>query len=312
MFRPDEIIFACTTECNLHCKHCFVKRNESKLSVGDAISFMKNCGDRIQRIGFSGGEPFLALDFVNAVIVQAIEQGYLFDRLMTNGVFWENEDDLSLKLQSVYDSGFDGKICLSYDTFHGQAKEKILKFINTVHEIWNDTTCLEIQSVISENDEEFLSDLSFIAENLSCTVENEIDKLTGRGIIILQNADIYIPVFRSSQTFSSDSSKMWQSKTWFSQDLCHDIGDIFYVHADGNIAPCCGFANENPRIFIGTVKDSYETIMQNAKDNPVVKLAYENGFCSKLNDMQKNGHLFQGKTDDVCSFCDYLCKQDLF
>ena len=67
MFCPTEIIFSATTACNLHCAHCFVNRNPKRLIAEDAVKFLKStieANSSIDRIGFSGGEPFLYLDFI--------------------------------------------------------------------------------------------------------------------------------------------------------------------------------------------------------------------------------------------------------
>ena len=69
-----------------------------------------------------------------------------------------------------------------------------------------------------------------------------------------------IPVYTLPQTFPSNDNRAWQAKRWFKDDYCEGPGNIFYVHSDGNIAPCCGFANENPQLFIGKITDSFETI----------------------------------------------------
>ena len=78
-----------------------------------------------------------------------------------------------------------------------------------------------------------------------------------------------------------------------------------FVHSDGNIAPCCGFANENPQLFIGKITDSIETILQNAKSNKMIQLCFEKGLSS-VKKVAKKAH--KGKCGDICSFCDFVCK----
>ena len=159
-FSPEEIIFAATTECNLHCAHCFVPRTEKRLSADDAITFLKSCaGSQIEKIGFSGGEPFLYPEFICRVSKAAVENDFLFGRIMTNGVWWKNPAHLEKTLSDVYDSGFDGKTGLSWDAFHGQNSEKILTFVNTVLTAFG-TQSLEIQSVIHPDAEKDKASIS--------------------------------------------------------------------------------------------------------------------------------------------------------
>ena len=43
MFKPEEIIFAPTADCNLACPHCRVTRIPDRLEARDAVAFMKSC-----------------------------------------------------------------------------------------------------------------------------------------------------------------------------------------------------------------------------------------------------------------------------
>ncbi|MCR4579726.1 MAG: hypothetical protein K5681_05195, partial [Treponema sp.] len=85
-----------------------------------------------------------------------------------------------------------------------------------------------------------------------------------------------------------------------------------YIHADGNIAPCCGFANENPALFIGKITDTFEEVIQKAAENPMVKICYQEGLSHyrkhglrKILRSQKKK--LPGKCSDICSFCDFAC-----
>lgn len=309
-FSPEEIIFAATTECNLHCAHCFVPRTEKRLSADDAITFLKSCaGSQIEKIGFSGGEPFLYPEFICRVSKAAVENDFLFGRIMTNGVWWKNPAHLEKTLSDVYDSGFDGKTGLSWDAFHGQNSEKILTFVNAVLTAFG-TQSLEIQSVIhpdAEKDKAFLEELTSLARHLGCTVKKNTDKKTGRGVFILESDEIYIPVYRERQSFTGDDERAWKSRRWFKDDFCAGPGHVLYVHPDGNIAPCCGFANENKALFTGTIKQPLKTVLAQAEQNEMIRICYEEGLAAQIRPLKKNGAL-PGKTDDICAFCDFICK----
>ncbi len=109
MFEPTQIIFAPTTRCNLECSHCRVTRTDDELSVEDAVRLLESCVTHgVDRIGFSGGEPFLRAEFLLEVCKAAVEQGMYFDRIMTNGVWFADEVELREKLQPLFDAGFDG------------------------------------------------------------------------------------------------------------------------------------------------------------------------------------------------------------
>ena len=326
MFHPSEIIFATTSSCNLHCKHCFINRTPHKLKAQDAIKLMKSCKDfenahnknadttdtsdtpaaTIEKIGFSGGEPFLYLDFLCAVTKAAVQMDFMFDQIITNGDWWSDQKDLEDKLQQLYDAGYDGKIGLSWDSYHGQTSERMETFITCVQKIFGEDS-INIQTVDTDEDDTEGGSLPLApAVTASPTPSNGADQTTLRP----RNAP---QVYHLPRTYTSDDKRAWQARHWFREDYCQGPGNILYVHADGNIAPCCGFANENPELFIGKITDSFEEIMQNASQNKMVKICYEEGLSHyRRHELKKrlraDGKKLPGKTSDICSFCDYVCK----
>ena len=302
-FQPTEIIFAATNACNLHCEHCFIERNPHKLKIADAIALIESCvesGSKIDRIGFSGGEPFLYMDFLLEVTKAAISQDMMFDQIMTNGDWWKNEEDLCTTLQKLYDAGYDGKIGLSWDSYHGQTTERMETFIRTVQKIFGEES-ISIQTVDDKTGGE---SLPLARTSLLATPSAGDTPATPPNI----------PVYHLPRTYTSDNPCAWQASHWFKEDYCEGPGHILYVHADGNSAPCCGFANENPALFIGKITDSFEQIMQNAANNQMVKICYEEGLSHyRRHDFKKilraNKEKLPGRTNDICTFCDYVCKK---
>ncbi len=293
-FNPEEIIFCPTSLCNLKCAHCFVDQKNSRLNLNDALAFLDDCLGHLSdfKIGFSGGEPFLALDFVNSICKKAFDAGLMFDRLMTNGVWWNTQDDLEKKLASVRDAGFDGKIGLSFDVFHGQPIDKICTFIAACHKIFSDNNCVEILSVIDARD----------SEGDSAWFENQMEEIKKR-----LNLE-WITYYRFPQSFVPSENITLEDKKWFTEDYCQSTGNVFYIHADGAVAPCCGFANERPELFIGTIKVSFETLMKNAQSCKMVGLCYEKGVLEKAKELQKAKLLPKGKCDDMCKLCYWMCQ----
>ncbi len=292
-FYPEEIIFASTQKCNLHCPHCFVSRSPLQLEVKDAVKFLDSCKNTsIYKIGFSGGEPFLHLDFLLEVIRAAVEREFLFDQIMTNGDWWKTDDELNSTLQTLYEAGYDGKIGLSYDSFHGQSFERIKTFASAVNKIFGEES-LNVQTVTD----------SSLSKEKSDLLEKQLEELAEN-----YAAEVYI----LPQTFTGKDEKGWQSKKWFKEDYCEGPGQILFVHASGDIAPCCGFANENPALFIGNIKtDTFEAVMKKAEANPMIKLCYKTELLSCAKQLEKEGKKLPGKgrTDDICTFCDYICKK---
>jgi len=313
-FNPKEIMFSATTLCNLHCAHCFVERRNQRLSIQKAQKFIAsamipNAPIRLERIGFTGGEPFLYPEFIEEITKTAVKYELLFDQIMTNGVWWTDKEQLKNTLQKIYNAGYDGKFGVSFDFFHGQSVEKLITFFTTIYDIWKDGSSITIQSVIAEkkDDTEFLKKLDTFSKALGTRISKKVDK-KGVGIITLKNNKIFIPIYRFKESHCSENIQNWNSKRWFKDDFCEGPGHVLYIHSNEKIAPCCGFANENNALCLGTINNTFTEIIEASRQNKMVKICYEKGLAVKRRQMQKEGYKFPGITDDNCLFCDYLCK----
>ena len=308
-FFPEEIIFAATEACNLHCPHCFVSRNPEKLDITQALTFMDSCKaaseknpelPSIQKIGFSGGEPFLYFDFIIEITKYVLKNDLMFDQIMTNGDWWKNESDLTEKLQLLYDTGYDGHIGLSWDIFHNQETERIQLFINKVMEIFGSDS-INIQTVIPHKA------LFKEAKTSPDYIDSKKYKRQLKDIRKTEK-DYGIPVYYLQQSFPYNHPLAWTGKKWFTEDYCEGPGHVLYVHPTGDIAPCCGFANENPQLFIGKITDTFETVINKAKDNKIVTLCYEKGLSTLKDSPIMTNKELSGKCSDICTFCDFVCK----
>src|SRR5947207_4731154 len=86
-FRPNYLSFAGTYQCNLTCPHCCVPIEwPDRLAVDVALRFLEDAfAYGIGILGLTGGEPFLYPEFVHKVCRRAVELGFRFDKIMTNG-----------------------------------------------------------------------------------------------------------------------------------------------------------------------------------------------------------------------------------
>ena len=95
-FYPKEVLFSLTNACNLRCAHCDTERGRAVLNKKAAVKFLKTCARTgIKRVGFTGGEPFLAFDLMCAISKEAVRRGMLFGRIMTNGSWFRTEKELT-------------------------------------------------------------------------------------------------------------------------------------------------------------------------------------------------------------------------
>lgn len=321
MFHPEEVIFAPTGRCNLHCAHCRVSRPAATLDAEAAIAFLEDCqAGGVERVGFSGGEPFLEPDFLCAVSEAVVDLGMLFDRLMTNGVWYRDEAALRETLGRVADAGFDGKIGLSVDTWHGQPEDRLLAFVGAVFEAFGRKDCIDILSVRAPDEGPALARLGAIAKRFGGRLfleggepteirDASFDARRATGEDLPEALSMRIWRFPYSASADEDA---WKDARWFEDDFCEGPGNVLYVHPDGRIAACCGFANENDGLILGRLgEDDYDSVMEKAATSPHIKACYETGLGSIRQCLEAEGFAFPGKTADQCFFCDWACRKGL-
>lgn len=318
MFQPNEIIFVPESRCNLHCPSCYVSRDGAHYPLEYATAFLQDCTKHeILRVGFSGGEPFLRPEFLYEVCKTAIEQDLLFDRIMTNAVWWSSQQELENVLQTLFDHGFDGSFGISYDCWHGQEPAQVATFIKTATSIWKDHSMLQIIIVRQGNETKTVEMIEALSNELNAELildsngfpakirfndscENLVSYEGKNNDEILIGAIDFVP-------YNHENPKYWNATEWFTDDYCEGPGNVLYVHGDGTIAACCGYANELEELIIGNIRhDSFEQLISNAKNREMVHIAYVKGLSSELKRLQEENHSFPGKTDNICLFCRYL------
>ena len=315
MFFAEEVIFAPTAACNLSCEHCFAYPPQSAeaLSAEAACAFLSSCLDAGRDdilVGFSGGEPFLRLDFLAQVSSFAAERGLLFSRVATNGAFGQSAAKRDEALKALFGSGFDGKVSLSFDSFHGQSAKEAARFIRSCLDISGDNTAVEISSAIpaGSSDAAFYSTFCEAAALLGCEAKVSLEAFARPGRFLLIARDFAVPVYRFRQSLPA-ALQRWDSARWFADDLCEGVGRCFFVHPDGAVAPCCGFANSHPSLLIGKIGDGYAALMQKALCSPAVRICQETGLSAFRKKLEKSGVRLPGKTDDQCAFCGWALDQ---
>jgi hypothetical protein len=320
MFKPEEIIFSATAQCNLACAHCRVTRIPQELESPAAIAFMESCRGRgVERIGFSGGEPFLRPDFLHDICRAAVDMDYYFGRLMTNGCWADDEAGFMAALEPLHEAGFDGIFGLSFDSWHGNDVRKATGFLQAVFGIWGRKDVAEILAVdapgLAGSDAAALKALAAgLGGILQPGSAGRPEAIVDQAWLARTAADpddgggLYLPVQRFPYSAAADEGA-WGAREWFEDDYCQGPGNVFYVHPDGRVAVCCGFANENEDLIIGNIaNDGYDQLMAKAAVSPQVHQCYDIGLAAFARQQESGGRVFPGKTADPCFFCDYLCK----
>jgi len=325
-FRPTEVLFSPTADCNLDCPHCTTEKSKQKLPAKNAGDFLSGCRKAgVKRVGFTGGEPFLNPEFLYAVTRRAVKEGMLFDRIMTNGVWYKNKAELKRVLKKLRDSGYDGDICVSIDAFHRQSLKKLALFVETAVSIWNRPDMVSIASVgkaAERATRKKLKDLTSLlanSKNSSLRGREAPEAISKKGLlrpfgprnddfkridsrIVLKKITIDLSPIGKAGRFR----KAW-SKKWFKDDYCKGPGNALFVLPDGDVKPCCGYAADSDGLTIGNIRrDSAKTIIENAGKNNFIAAVFGAGLGKIRKRMEVFGFKFPGRTDNHCFFCYYL------
>ncbi|MFH1189500.1 MAG: glutaminyl-peptide cyclotransferase [Candidatus Omnitrophota bacterium] len=292
-FRPEEVLFSPSSRCNLSCGHCEARQARGTLSIKDACRFLSECRKiGVERVGFTGGEPFLLPGFLCAVSRAARREGFLFDRIMTNGVWWRNEDDLKSILIRLYNSGYDGSICVSVDAFHRQSVAKVARFIELTALVWRRPDVISVAYTRGAKD-------AATAEKLR-RLFALVGKIPGE-IFVRTHSVEFSPVGRAAKYMDP-----WNGR-WFREDFCRGPGNVFFVRPDGDVKPCCGYATDRKELSIGNIRtDSAGTIMKNVGKNRFVDAVFKKGLSGIRVRLESSGARFPGKTGSHCYFCDHV------
>ena len=307
-FAPKHILFSPTTKCNLNCGHCSIKQSSLCLSSKTAINFLKKAKTYgIEQIGFTGGEPFLAMNFLIPVIKAAYKQNMFFDKIVTNGVWFNSDKQLTQALTKLQTAGYDGQFCLSVDAFHNQSLNKLTLFINKTLSIYNQYNVMSLAVVFGAKEEVTQEKLLNLAAKLKA------DYICEENISYIENNQARIDIIPIQLTASDKAGKLtnsWQDKNWFSEDYCRGPGNTFFIMPDGTAKPCCGYANHCHQLTIGNInKHTPAQLVKNANKNKFVKAVFTKGLSEIRKCLQKQGVKFPGKTSNHCLFCGFLLQK---
>lgn len=237
-------------------------------------------------MGFTGGEPFLAIDFLCSLAKSALEEGMLFDRIMTNAVWYRDEADLKETLTRLYKAGYDGEICVSVDAFHRQDLKKVARFIRLASSIWN------------------RKDLVTIAYTAGAA-----DNITKARVESLKDSSLFIRSFRIKLSPVGKAKALkdpWDGR-WFKEDYCKGPGNVFFVMPNGSVKPCCGYANGRKELTVGNIRrDSAKKILKSTLKNRFVSAVFCSGLSRIRDRLERLGIKFPGKTSDHCYFCNFI------
>jgi Radical SAM superfamily/Iron-sulfur cluster-binding domain/4Fe-4S single cluster domain len=312
-FRPNHLSFAGTYQCNLSCPHCCVPIEwTDRLDVDVALRFLEDArGYGIEFLGFTGGEPFLYPEFVHAACRRATELGFRHDKIITNGAWFRDAAHLEAVLGELAATGFDGKLGLSVDKFHGIRTPALAAFCRAARRIFDRDTIVSL-SYASRHPDQGLEPVRMLAAELDAVIE--WSDVLGRYLLVSPEMTMALnwnhlaPVDRAEKLAGG-----WDG-TWFEEDYCEGPGQALIVNPRGEVKPCCGFASDLDQLTIGNIyHDTVAAIVEQARRHPYVGRVFREGLTAIRDDiLARDPHALPGATSNHCYFCWYVLSKAVY
>jgi len=280
-FFPKEITLCPTNRCNLDCPHCCRGPLNRRLSLPAVLKFLDSFPQiEATRINFSGGEPFLALDFLCRVTSFAADRDSGQGVIVTNAAWFSSRRGLADALSRLSDSGYQGGFQVSLDALHGNRSDKAAVFFEEVFRVWGPRASIAFLRVKYGPDR--LGDLRRYRN------------------IPVHDIEL-VPVGKAASLKTP-----WQDDKWFIEDYCRGPGNIFFVAPGGEVRPCCGYALGQGLSLGNIYRDTPQKLIAKAFSNRFVYTVFSCGLAVIRDRLIKKGWFFPGKTSNHCLFCHYV------
>src|SRR5262245_10222716 len=312
-FRPNYLSFAGTYQCNLTCPHCCVPIEwPNRLEIGVALRFLEDAhAQGISILGFTGGEPFLYPEFVQAISQRAAQLGFCFDKIVTNGVWHQDAAQLREVLTGLAEAGFSGKLGLSVDKFHGIQTAKLAEFCRAAREVFDRDNVVSM-SYASRRVDQGLEPVRALADELGAVVD--WSEVLGRYLLVSPELTVTLnwnhlaPVERAERLAGA-----WDG-CWFEEDYCEGPGQALIVNPRGEVKPCCGFASDLDQLTIGNIHtDTVAQIIRRARRHPYVGKVFREGLTAIRDEiLARDPDALPGATSNHCYFCWYVLARGVY
>jgi hypothetical protein len=311
-FRPNYLSFAGTYQCNLTCPHCCVPIEwPDRLDIPTAVRFLEDAhAYGIRTLGFTGGEPFLYPEFLNAVCRRAAELGFRFDKIMTNAVWQRDGAHLEDVLQRLADAGFTGKLGLSVDKFHGVHTATVADFCRTARRVFGRDNVLSL-SYASRHPAQGLEPVQALAGVLGAVIE--WSHVLGRYLLVAPELTMTLNWNHLAPVERAERLRGGWHGTWFEEDYCEGPGQALIVNPKGEVKPCCGFASDLDQLTIGNIyHDTVARIVRRARRHPYVGKVFREGLTAIRDEiLARDPAALPGATSNHCFFCWYVLTRGL-
>jgi pyruvate-formate lyase-activating enzyme len=312
-FRPNYLMFAPCYQCNLTCPHCCVPIEwTDRLAIPVALRFLEDArAYGVATLGVTGGEPFLYPEFVLAICRRAVELGFRFDKIMTNGVWFADAAQLERVLRDLAATGFSGKLGLSVDKFHGIRTAQLAEFCRAARRLFGRDNIVSL-SYASRRPDQGLEPVHTLARELDAVVD--WSPLLHRYLLVSPELTMTLNWNPLAAVERAEKFTGAWDGVWFEEDYCEGPGQALIVTPRGEVKPCCGFASDLDQLTIGNIhRDTVAQIVKRARKHPYVGKVFREGLTAIRDEiLARDPNALPGVTSNHCYFCWYVLAKSIW
>src|SRR5207302_53734 len=236
--------------------------------------------------------------------------GFRFDKIVTNGVWHQDEPHLEAVLAELAAAGYRGKIGISVDKFHGIHTGKLAGFCRTARRVFNRDNVLSL-SYASRRPDVGLEPVHTLARELDAVIEwSDVLRrflLVSDELTMTLNWNHLAPVERAERLDGG-----WDG-VWFEEDYCEGPGQALIVNPRGEVKPCCGFASDLDQLTIGNIHThTVAQIVRRARKHPYVGKVFREGLTAIRDEiLARDPRALPAATSNHCFLCWHVLTRGL-
>lgn len=295
-FDPYRINFRFTYHCNIQCAHCYnfsgPDMKGQRIDTEAMLRIVREMPETgMRNMNLTGGEPFMYMDTVLALVSEARKIGVPVISTYTNGFFARTEENARKVLGKLKDAGFmnglgraDDHIKVSAGVFHQEFLpfEIIINLIRVYREVFAKNIVIDYE--VLEDNPDGQREIEALLRDKG--VRDLVD-IRFRGVA---------PVGRGAQFEAELTHKPTEEFL-----ACTFIDEIVF-DPDGSVRPCCGMNFDNDGIVIGDVHENgLKNLLVGLENNAILQYIGANPIGRIFDHLDKDP-AEQGYAN-ICNVC---------
>jgi MoaA/NifB/PqqE/SkfB family radical SAM enzyme len=275
-FRIRRVNFRFTYHCNIACRHCYnssgpeLKSQHIPLdTMLEVVAQMPDAG--IGELNLTGGEPFLYLDHVTALIAAGRVAGLRGISLYTNGYWAATNERAEGMLERLSAAGFmlgpEDYIKVSTGIYHQEFVpiDRVLTLARAYHAMFGQRLRVDWEKAPGRAD------------------------ITEKAKQLVSEADVADKIQMSFRNVSAlGRAKDLDGVAMHSIERPCSYIDQIVFDPDGRVRPCCGYNNENQGVTIGELKTHrLKDLVKRMQNDPVLQFLARNPMSAIFEQVDK-------------------------